>query len=134
MGNLGGYQAMTTYAKTVGGPKVLGAITLVGGYVLIRPAEAVAKKVRTEIKRRSEPCVSKGMVFAATAEGANGGVKLRVGDPYRVLECDGDAILIEVFGDSKNPYFVSSKFLSSISDYPLNGTSGAPRKGSGDTA
>jgi hypothetical protein len=34
------------------------------------------------------------------------------------LECDGDAILIEVVGDPDNPYFVSSKFLRSVSNFP----------------
>ena len=49
----------------------------------------------------------------------------RVGDEYRVLECDGDAILIEVLGDPGSPYFVSSKFLRSVSDFPQEDSKGS---------
>jgi hypothetical protein len=118
MGNLGAYQAMTTIAKKVGGPIALGAITFVSGYVVIRPAEAGAKKVARAIKKRSVPCATKGQVFRATSDGEDGGLKIRVGDEYKVLECDGDAILVEVLGDPSSPYFVSSKFLRSVSDFP----------------
>lgn len=34
------------------------------------------------------------------------------------MECDGDAILIEVLDDPNNPYFVSSRLLRLISDFP----------------
>ena len=118
MGNLGAYQAMTTIAKKVGGPKVLLAITFVSGYVVFRPAEAGVKKVARAIKKRSAPCATKGQVFRATSDGDDRGLKIRVGDEYQVLECDGDAILIEVLGDPGSPYFVSSKFLRSVSDFP----------------
>lgn len=118
MGNLGAYQAMTTAAKKVGGPSVLLAITAVAGYIFIRPAEAGAKKVVRTIKQRNEPCATKGQLFRASADGDDGGLRIRVGDEYRVLECDGDSILIEVLGDADNPYFVSSTFLRSVSDFP----------------
>ena len=36
---------------------------------------------------------------------------------FKVLERDGDAALIEIMNDENNPYFISAKFLSSISDY-----------------
>ena len=52
----------------------------------------------------------------------------RVGDEYRVLECDEDAILIEVLGDPNNPYFVSGALLATISDFP----EGAPAEGEQD--
>lgn len=42
MGNLDTYQAMTSLAKKVGGPKALLAATAVAGYVVIRNAEAGA--------------------------------------------------------------------------------------------
>lgn len=118
MGNLGAYQAMTSIAKKVGGPKVLVVFTAVGGYLILRPAEAGLTKIVRTVKLRSEPCATRGQLFRATGEGVDGGVKLSVGDEYRVLECDGDAILIEVLGDTNNPYFVSATFLRSISDFP----------------
>jgi len=118
MSNLGRYQAMTTIAKKVGGPTVLAAMTFVGGYLVLRPAEAGAKKAARVIKGRSAPCATKGKVFRVHAVGEESGLQIRVGDEYRVLECDGDAILIEVLGDPHNPYFVSSRFLRSISDFP----------------
>lgn len=124
VGNLGKYQAMTTIAKKVGGPVVLWGITFVSGYVVLRPAEAGmkagVKKAIREMKKRNSPCATKGQIFRATSVGAESGLKVQVGDEYRVLECDGDAILIEVLGDPDSPYFVSSQFLRSVSDFPQN--------------
>ena len=34
------------------------------------------------------------------------GINLFVGDEFRILASDEDAILIEVLGDDNNPYFV----------------------------
>ena len=45
------------------------------------------------------------------------GVLLREGDQFKVLERDGDAVLIEILGDDGSPYFVSADFLSEISGY-----------------
>ena len=125
MGNLGAYQAMTSMAKKVGGPIALGAITFVSGYVVIRPAEAGAKKVARAIKKRSAPCATNGRVFRATSDGDDSGLKISVGDEYQVMECDGDAILIEVLGDPGSPYFVSSEFLRSVSDFPHDDAEGS---------
>ena len=44
----------------------------------------------------------------------------RVGDEYRVLECDGGAILIEVLDDPDGPYFLSAEFLRTVSDFPTD--------------
>lgn len=40
---------------------------------------------------------------------------------FRVLECDGDAVLVEVVGNTDNPHFVSRAFLVSISAFPETG-------------
>ena len=40
-----------------------------------------------------------------------------MGDKFKVLESDGDAVLIEKIGDLTNPYFVSAELLKDISDY-----------------
>ncbi|MEP6296773.1 MAG: hypothetical protein ABJ382_05560, partial [Ilumatobacter sp.] len=71
-----------------------------------------------EVKKRSEPCKTRGQLFQVTSDGDGDGLRDRVGDQYRVLECDGDAILIEVLGDPDNPYVPSRQFLRSVSDYP----------------
>lgn len=124
MSNLGAYQVMTTVAKKVGGPVVLGVVTFFSGYVVLRPTEAGVKSIVRAIRSRNVPCTTKGRVFRAKANGEEGDLSLHVGDEYRVLECDGDAILIEVLGNSGNPYFASSDFLRSVSDFPEDNATG----------
>lgn len=117
MGNLGGYQLMTTLAKRVGGPGRLLALAVAGGYVVIRPVEAGAKRAFQEIRKRGVAGPTNGQVFRAMSPGEDRDLKIRAGDEFRVLESDGDAILIELLGDANNPYFVSGAFLRSISDF-----------------
>lgn len=117
MSNLGGYQTMVKMAKAVGGPKRLVAIVGVVGYAVGRPVEARVKKTFKSFKQRSRPCETKGQLFQVTSDGDGDGLRVRVGDQYRVLECDGEAILIEVLGDPDNPHVLSSQFLRSVSDY-----------------
>lgn len=45
------------------------------------------------------------------------GVQFKVNEQFKVLETDGDAVLIEKKGDMNNPYFISGDFLKEISDY-----------------
>ncbi len=47
------------------------------------------------------------------------GLVFKVGDNFRILNHDADAILIEKLGDDNNPYFVSADFLKQISEYNL---------------
>ncbi len=118
-GNLGAYQLMTTLAKRVGGPAALAVATAVGGYAALRPVEAGVKKVIQRLRTPSTPCLAKGFVFTVTCDGQDGnGLDLHSGAEYRVLECDADAILIEVLGAADNPHFVSAQFLATVSDFP----------------
>ncbi|WP_088988268.1 hypothetical protein [Micromonospora chokoriensis] len=124
---------MTTIAKKVGGPVGLLFATLGSGYLIGRTAEAGGKKAfkasLAALKKRNTPCATKGQLFRVVTDGEDGsGLKLSAGDEYRVLECDGDAILIEVLSDPNNPYFVSSEFLTTISDFPAEDT-GEAQKG-----
>ena len=48
---------------------------------------------------------------------SNEGLEFKIGDQFRVLESDKDAILIEKIGDNNNPYFVSAELLKNISDF-----------------
>lgn len=122
MSNLGAYQWITTVSKKVGGPvKLLVGIAL-GGYTVIRLGEAGAKKVirtaKTHYEKGKEITANTSKVYVVKSHGkSNEGLEFAVGDKFRVLESDGDAILIEKLGDSNNPYFVAADFLRSISDY-----------------
>lgn len=117
MGNLGWYQLITTAAKKVGGPKRLIALTLGTGAAIHAGACAAYKKVKKELDKKKRARAA-AIVYTVEKEGSsNEGLLFRTGERFKVLEIDGDACLIEKLGDNKNPYFVSLKFLSSISDY-----------------
>lgn len=119
MSNLGLYQLMTTMAKKVGGPIGLaGSIFAVGlgagtgvGFVVGR------KTSGRNFSKQSEPDTTKLSIFIVTAEGSSGDLTLHIGDRFRALERDGDAVLIEVLGNANNPYFVSADLLKAISDF-----------------
>ena len=124
MSNLGGYQTIVNLAKKAGGPGKLVGIIAVGGFGLIRAGEAGTKKLVEVIKKRSAPFPTQGQTFLATFGGECGGAKIHRGNEYRVLEGDGDSILIEILGDPGSPYVVSSSFLRSVSDYPKDDAAG----------
>ena len=123
MSNLGMYQTITTLAKKVGGPKNLIILTMGAGYVVFRSSEAVVKKAVKETVKKIKSKNGKTMpseerIFAVISNGKSDcGLELNVGDKYRILETDGDAILIEKIGDPNNPYFVSADFLQSVSNF-----------------
>lgn len=123
VGNLGNYQLMTAVAKKVGGPVGLLAAALGTGYVIGRTTEAGGKRgigaLKNAINRRKAPCELKGKVFVVRADGIDDqGIEFKAGAEYRVLECSGDAILIELIGNEDNPHVASDVFLSTISDFP----------------
>lgn len=126
MGNLGGYQLVTTVIKALGGP-VKAAVVILGGTfaaggLTVAGGQQGYKVIYKSIKKRrarKEPCPTKGQSFAVHAAGIDEqGIEFSVGDVYIVLECDRDAILIELTDNDNNPYFVSAAFIASISDYP----------------
>lgn len=119
MSNLGLYQTMTKAAKKVGGPLGLMIITAFGGYIVIRFGEAGTKKVVKTVKKyiRNKKEINSEYIVVAKQGKSNEGLSFAVGDKYRVLEKDGEAVLIEKFNDNNNPYFVSAEFLKSISNY-----------------
>lgn len=116
---------MTTTAKKVGGPGGLLIMTLGAGYIICRTGEAVGKKgigvLKTALKRHGAPCELKDEIFTVHTDGTDDqGLEFRAGTKYRVLECDADAILIELIGNEDNPHFVTDTFLSTVSDFPVN--------------
>lgn len=122
MSNLGVYQWITTASKKVGGPINLLVITAAGGYAVIRLAEAggkiVYKKVKSRLDKKTIKCVPDADVFTIVKDGiSNENVKFKKGDKFRVIQQDGDAILIDRIGDDNSPYFVSEKMLEEISDF-----------------
>jgi len=126
MSNLGGYKTATTVMKALGGPKV--AVTIIGSGLLLvggglyAGLEKLVKTVGPKIRKRAAPCPTRGQIFTVTADGNSGdGVWLRAGEDYRVVECDGDAVTIEVLGRDDNPQSVSGVFLCTASAYPRKG-------------
>ena len=121
MGNLGWYQVLTSMAKKVKGPKNLVGI-LIGEGVLFGGI-AVASSV--VIKKKLDKVLAEKKHTAETAEVhtvlktgcSNEGLSFELGDTFKVLAVDGTAALIEKNGNEQTPYYVSVKFLKSISDY-----------------
>ncbi len=129
MNNLGGYQVLTTIAKKVGGPKklialivggsaVVGTLVFEGGKIAFRKG----KETVAHFKRKNQKSYQDlQVIYIIKQDGeSNEGLKLKKGDSFRVLESDGDAVLIELIGNTNNPYFVSKKLLEHISDYKEN--------------
>lgn len=122
MSNLGAYQWMTTFAKKVGGPINLMLLVASGGAAIYKGGEIAVKRAAKSVKehrtKKLLTSASKGSCYVVTSAGeSNEGVKFCIGDQYRVLEADGDSVLIEKIGDANNPYFVSAELLRTISDY-----------------
>ena len=123
MSNLGGYQLLTTAAKKVGRPRNLVLLIAGTGALVYKCGEIVVSKVATEVikmkyaKKRLENELS-GEVYIVKSFGiSDEGLQFKVNEQFKVLEADGDAVLIEKIGDMNNPYFISGDFLKEISDY-----------------
>ena len=118
MGNLGGYQILTTVAKKLGGPGRLVAVTMAGGYVVFRTAEAAGKTIYQKVKEIRTEHIERIKTYTVITDATDQqGMVFKKGDRFNVLESDGDAILIELIGNKNNPYFVSKEFLKDISDF-----------------
>lgn len=120
MSNLGAYQWMTTAAKRVGGPVNLLILAGTTGAAIYKGSEIVVKQCLKTIKTRKTTKLAeakKVLYEVALDSRSNEGLEFVVGDKFRVLEADGDSVLIEKIGDTNNPYFVSAEILRRISDY-----------------
>lgn len=134
LSNLGGYQVITTLIKSVGGPENAkklavaagGALFVAGGaaYAGIQKATPVVKKQAAQLFARRQNRTGgtdelAGSVFTVTAAAeSDQGVSFNIGDTFRVLERDADAVLIEVIGNDDNPWVISARLLAEISDFP----------------
>lgn len=121
MGNLGGYQVITKLAKKVGGPKNFMILTMGGGYLLFRVVEIGGKRCVKIVKKhlnKNEVEYETNAIYEVTSDGKNEeGLEFSVGDKYRIIGSDGEAIIIEKMGDINNPYFVSVDLLQTISNF-----------------
>lgn len=124
MGNLGWYQILTTVAKKVGGPKRLIGLLAGGGALLGGGAVAggyeLKKRISSKLDKKRKEARAATLYRVNTEGTSNEGLMFKVGDTFRVLETDGDAGLIEIINNNNNPYFVSLKFLSTISNYRIS--------------
>ena len=117
MSNLGWYQVMTTAAKKVGGPKNLFFLTLGAGGAIYKCGEVIIKKAYRTVKGLTDKSET-SQIYNVVADGKDGkNLVFKAGDTYRVLESDGESVLIEKIGDTNNPYFVSADFLRSVSNF-----------------
>ena len=116
MSNLGDYQKIVERAKKVGGPKNLLTLNSLGGMVVGSVLVLVGAKIAKIFKdKKTTTTKETDVIYKITAPGeSNEGLKFEVGNEFRVLETDENAILIEKIGDSNNPYFVDKKLLEKI--------------------
>lgn len=128
MGNLGDYQRITTLIKQLGGPKAAKTIAAAGAALLVTAGGAAhagyvraAPKVKEWISKLGQPDALAGHVYTVRVDAEDDQqLAFQVGDRFRVLERDGDAVLIELIGKDDNPWAVSAKFLAQVSDFPVN--------------
>lgn len=121
MSNLGLYQVFTKVAKKVGGPLNLALILIGSGVAIGVAADKKVSKIKKRIeneKTQKNWEMERTTIYTINTEArSNEGLLFKVGDKFRVIERDGDAVLIEKIGDNNNPYFVAFDFLKCISDY-----------------
>ena len=102
MSNLGGYQKITTAAKRVGGPGNLISLVFVGGMVFYAMVKKGGVLIYRGIKKRRNAKDLDPMEiieFTVTKDGIeDSGLEFSIGDKFKVLACDGEAILIEKIG------------------------------------
>lgn len=115
MSNLGLYQIMTTISKKVGGPANFMLLLTAGGYGAGKGIECIFKKaynkfLYTKSKREQK-------IYSVVKKSYYKNLLFDLGDKFKVLESDGDAILVEKIDDPNNPYYVPNDYLRSISDF-----------------
>lgn len=120
MGNLGAYQDVVKIMKSLGGPGKAAALvlggTFIAGVVARDRVPVIIQKIRARRRPSEGTCEVVGATFDVVSESAKHvAVGLDPGSSYRILECMGDALLIEVLGKEDNPHVVSSRELESVS-------------------
>lgn len=126
VGNLGDYQRIVQLIKALGGPaaaKKYAALAAAGlvaigglGYAGLQKSVPLVKNWLGSFKQRGELSDVSYVVRSAATD--DQGLEFVKGDVFRVLERDGDAVLIEIVGRHDNPWVVSGVLLAQISDLP----------------
>lgn len=121
MGNLGWYQIMTTVAKKVGGPKnlilLIGGVGAAIGSATTLGGKAIKKKFNNYLAEKRKVAKAAIVYTVSCDSKSNEGLIFTKDDQFRVIDLDGDAALVEIIGNDHNPYFVSAKYLATISNY-----------------
>lgn len=122
MSNLGAYKWITSTSKKVGGPINLLLLTGATAVIVYKISEFGVKKGIKALKAHQAHhgwCLKANeKIYSVTSIGtSNEGVEFTVGTKIKVLETDGDSVLIEKICDENNPYFVSKEFLRTISTF-----------------
>lgn len=115
MNNLGNYKALTIMSKKLGGPENLLLLVFVTG-ILVSNLDRIIKVI-TNNRKKISTSIEPSIFYIHSEYVDNLGAHFETGDQYRVLEEDDNSILIEIIGDSDNPYFVDKDILLEISNY-----------------
>ena len=116
MSNLGDYQRITTLAKKVGGPRNLLRIAVGSGAVVGGLGVNLWNKIRSKGNSPINDVVGVNEIFEVTTAGKDiSGLRFEVGDTFRIISSDEEAVLIEIIDNKNNPYFVSIETLKEIS-------------------
>lgn len=132
--NLGGYQNITKIIKTLGGPKAslvllatgisfigFGSFTLGKNYAASKKG-SIENDSKLSDSAHAEPNSSsletKDPTYTASVDfDYDGGLTLRAGDTFRVVQVIDEMVFIEMIGESNNPYLVSIHDLNQYTDY-----------------
>lgn len=113
MSNLGMYQKIIEASKKVGGPLNLLGIVFGTGVASGVASKTIVDKI---LNKKNNNWVEINQEFEVTTVGQDDtGLIFEVGDFFRVILSDTDAVLIEKIKGEKNPYYVSNDFLKEIS-------------------
>lgn len=116
MSNLGDYQRITTLAKKLGGPRNLLIIAVGSGAVVGGLGVNLWNKIRSKGNSPINDVVGVNEIFEVTTAGQDiSGLRFEVGDTFRIISSDEEAVLIEIIDNKNNPYFVYIETLKEIS-------------------
>jgi hypothetical protein len=116
MSNLGWYQTIVQWSKKVGGPRKLLFIVFSLGSFFPWLVVIIWKWVKSRASKNDgieTPTIIYTVEKDATSSDA---LSLKKGSQFKVWGRDKDALIIEVLNDQHNPYCVSAKWLSSVSN------------------
>jgi hypothetical protein len=122
------YQLITTIASKIGGPRVLALAVAAAGAVVYKSGEVGVKFIVKRVKGvqenlvvRAEAAAEDGLYRVTKDADVGDGLRLSVGDVFRILARDGDVVLIQVIGDADDSHYVSRDLLEAVSEFVVAG-------------